>query len=125
MASELRVNTLKDASGNNSVAMSTVSNGTAKMFLNCDQSGTHDIADSFNVSSLADGGTGLTDATLTNAHSDANYANVHAIHTSTNRRIIATGNTASIVKYSCFQESTYTSQADSSGLSGTTHGDLA
>tara|TARA_R100001510_G_scaffold45276_1_gene41924 strand:+ start:189 stop:566 length:378 start_codon:yes stop_codon:yes gene_type:complete len=125
MASELRVNTLKDASGNNSVGMSTVSNGTAKMFLNCDQGGTHDIADSFNVSSLADDGLGRTHASLTNAHSNANYANVHAIHTSSNRRIFSSGNTASIVKYQCFQESTYTSQADSSGLCGTTHGDLA
>ena len=32
MASELRVNTLKDASGNNSVAMSFVSNGSAKCY---------------------------------------------------------------------------------------------
>ena len=30
MASELRVNTLKDASGNNSVGMSTVAEGSAK-----------------------------------------------------------------------------------------------
>jgi len=30
MASELRVNTLKDASGNNSVATSVVSNGSLK-----------------------------------------------------------------------------------------------
>ena len=30
MASELRVNTLKDASGNNSVATSTVAQGSAK-----------------------------------------------------------------------------------------------
>ena len=31
MASELRVNTLKDASGNNSVAMSYVADGNAKV----------------------------------------------------------------------------------------------
>ena len=30
MASELRVNTLKDASGNNSIATSFVANGSAK-----------------------------------------------------------------------------------------------
>ena len=34
MASELRVNTLKDASGNNSVATSTVAEGTAKAWTN-------------------------------------------------------------------------------------------
>ena len=33
MASELRVNTLKDASGNNSVGMSTVANGSAKQWV--------------------------------------------------------------------------------------------
>ena len=34
MASELRVNTLKDASGNNSIATSVVFNGTAKAWGN-------------------------------------------------------------------------------------------
>ena len=33
MASELRVNTLKDASGNNSVTTSIIFNGTATVFL--------------------------------------------------------------------------------------------
>ena len=33
MASELRVNTLKDASGNNSVATSTVARGSAKAWV--------------------------------------------------------------------------------------------
>ena len=34
MASELRVDTLKDASGNNSTAMSTISKGVAKVTAN-------------------------------------------------------------------------------------------
>ena len=33
MASELRVNTLKDASGNNSIATSFVANGSAKAWV--------------------------------------------------------------------------------------------
>ena len=34
MASELRVNTLKDASGNNSIATSVVHSGSAKVWIN-------------------------------------------------------------------------------------------
>ena len=34
MASELRVNTLKDASGNNSIATSFVASGSAKAWMN-------------------------------------------------------------------------------------------
>ena len=47
MASILRVNTLTDASSNNSIAMSTVFNGTAKAWsLTADDAGS--IQDSFN-----------------------------------------------------------------------------
>ena len=56
MASELRVNTLKDASGNNSVATSVVFAGVAKAWV------THNAAvsvtDSYNQSSVSDTGTG-------------------------------------------------------------------
>ena len=41
MASELRVNTLKDASGNNSIATSFVANGSVKMGLPCNQTNLH------------------------------------------------------------------------------------
>ena len=57
MASELRVNTLKDASGNNSVATSVVFNGTAKAWVNFNGTGTIATRDSNNVSSLTDNGT--------------------------------------------------------------------
>ena len=57
MASELRVNTLKDASGNNSVATSTVFSGSAKFYIS-NASDQTSILKSFNVSSLDDDGTG-------------------------------------------------------------------
>ncbi len=57
MASELRVNTLKDASGNNSVGMEYVANGTGMSWWHV-KLYTPAIGDSFNVSSLTDGGTG-------------------------------------------------------------------
>jgi len=58
MASELRVNTLKDASGNNSIATSFVAGGSAKAWINLNGSSTVATRDTLNVSSLADEGTG-------------------------------------------------------------------
>ena len=64
MASELRVNTLKDASGNNSIATSTVAEGSAKAWVNFDGTavdGTVDLTgvrDSFNISAIVDNTTG-------------------------------------------------------------------
>ena len=68
MASELRVNTLKDASGNNSIATSFVAGGSVKMWSNvqADQSTQND---SFNVSSVSDEGTGKSRRNLTSAFS--------------------------------------------------------
>ena len=65
MASELRVNTLKDASGNNSVATSTVAQGSAKAWANYNASGTA-LANSFNVSTATDVGTGVYRFNFTN-----------------------------------------------------------
>jgi len=72
MASELRVNTLKDASGNNSVATSVVFAGTAKAWINAPD-GLGSILDSYNVSSLDDDGTGDGGVHMTNDISSANY----------------------------------------------------
>lgn len=58
MASELRVNTLKDASGNNSIATSFVASGSAKAWATMNGSGTPALRDSFNVSGLTDNGDG-------------------------------------------------------------------
>ena len=74
MASELRVDTLKDASGNNSVATSTVAEGSAKAWWNLNGTGTVALRDSFNISSVADDGTGEYDPTFTNNMGNANYS---------------------------------------------------
>ena len=58
MASELRVNTLKDASGNNSIATSFVAGGSAKAFVNLSGDSTVSIRDSHNTSGVTDNGTG-------------------------------------------------------------------
>jgi len=73
MASELRVNTLKDASGNNSVATSTVAEGTNKCWVKFNQvSDANSIADSFNTSSVNDVSTGRATWNVSNAFANTN-----------------------------------------------------
>ena len=74
MASELRVNTLKDASGNNSVATSVVFSGSAKVWHHYNQSGTLATVDSFNVSSATDTADGVVRTSYTNALANLGYA---------------------------------------------------
>ena len=75
MASELRVNTLKDASGNNSVAASTVAQGSAKAWVNLNMaSGDGVINDSFNCSIQTDHGTGRFTLSITSAMVNSDYA---------------------------------------------------
>ena len=71
MASEMRVNTLKDAGGNNSIATSFVAGGSAKAWANIN-AGTG--RDTFNLSGVVDDGTGLYSVDFTSNMSDGNYA---------------------------------------------------
>ena len=73
MASELRVNTLKDASGNNSVATSTVASGSAKTWSNYDQQ-TPTVTGSFNVASVTDVSGGKHTVNFTSSMADTTYA---------------------------------------------------
>jgi hypothetical protein len=73
MASILRVNTLTDASSNNSVPMATVASGSAKCWMDLNGSGTIALRDSFNIASVADNGTGLYTVSLTNDFESTNY----------------------------------------------------
>ena len=75
MASILRVNTLTDASSNNSVPMATVAQGSAKTWGEFDGSaGTIAYGDSFNCASLTDNGTSDYSSTRTNNMGNAVYA---------------------------------------------------
>ena len=74
MASILRVNTLTDASSNNSTAMSTINQGTAKAWINFNGGGTIAARDSFNNASITDNGTGDYTVTITSAMANVNYA---------------------------------------------------
>ena len=72
MASELRVNTLKDASGNNSIATSVVFGGVAKCWGDFDQD-TPSVKDSFNTSSVTDHTTGQYDPQWSSNMGSVNY----------------------------------------------------
>ena len=75
MASELRVNTLKDAAGNNSIATSFVAGGSAKAYANYKQtSGSESVVGSFNVASFTDVSGGKFTVNFTSAMSNTNYA---------------------------------------------------
>ena len=59
MASELRVDTLKDSSGSNSVGMAYVAGGSAKAWVHFNAStGTPTAQGSLNLSSITDSGVG-------------------------------------------------------------------
>ena len=72
MASELRVNTLKDASGNNSIATSFVAGGSAKQWAKFTVAAA--LNDSLNTSSITDSGTGDFEVIFSSAMGNANYA---------------------------------------------------
>jgi len=74
MASILRVNTLTDASSNNSVPMATVAEGSAKAWIRYVTTTSTAINDSFNISSVSDGGTGITTISFSNNMGNSNFS---------------------------------------------------
>jgi len=74
MASILRVNTLTDASSNNSIATSVLNNGTAKAWGLFNGTGTIAIRDSYNFSSITDTATGRITASINADMGSVNYS---------------------------------------------------
>ena len=131
MASELRVNTLKDAAGNNSIATSFVANGSAKAWATHTQSGSYTLHDSLNVSSLTDDGSGKTiynwASSLGNAFYSATagmgefavaFRNTPALGITSN-----SSKTTALIKWE--SQSTGNGGVDSADNNLTVHGDLA
>ena len=83
MASELRVNTLKDASGNNSIATSYVAEGSNKAWVNYTGISTTAARDSFNVGSLTDLATGRTQINFTSNMNNDDYSGHYYTNAST------------------------------------------
>ena len=81
MSSILRVDTITDASSNNSIATSFIAEGSAKVWVNFDgTAGSLSPRDSHNVTSLTDNGTGDYTVTIASDMGNTNYCHlVHAI----------------------------------------------
>ena len=130
MASILRVNTLTDASSNNSVAMSTVAEGSAKAWANYDTTGTTELKDSFNIGSITDNNTGDTTFNFSNNFGNANYCFTgmggrQGASRSTLPRFNdnVTTPTASLVRIQIIDDNGAGQDVDRSCIAG--HGDLA
>ena len=125
MASILRVNTLTDASSNNSIATSFIAGGSAKVWCRWDFSESNTIKDSLNVSSLSDDSTGTNTINYSSAMSDANYSAVTGVVR--NARVAGpsanSGVTASTIKILSYNSSG--SLYDSVFVSTQVDGDLA
>ncbi len=109
-----------------SLATNYVVEGSAKAWSNTQQASSYSTRDSFNLSSISDGGTGKTGLTFTNAFSNANHAttalasnlnNLAAHDTDT-----AVPTTTTIKLASC---NATDSLEDAAYLFSSTHGDLA
>ena len=134
MASILRVNTLTDASSNNSTAVSVINQGSCKHWVKFEGDGTVAVSDSTNNASITDDGTG--DYTLTNTtnFANTNYAfagggthdpgsyNVYLIlnHDASNG-----GTGTSSCSVSSTSPASGGTKTDAELLSFTNHGDLA
>ena len=127
MASILRVNTLTDASSNNSTAMSTIAKGVAKTTANITLGGAANSASSLNVSSVSDGGTGLNTLNVSSAFSNvkASVPNMTNHDNSYNRgtTVDDAGTSAFILRM--FQASGGSLSDDATDHAITIHGDLA
>jgi len=97
MASILRVNTLTDASSNNSTPMATVNQGTLKAWINFG-SGSAINRDSFNHSSITDNGTGDFSPVMSTAMSNINYSQTASMSRATDANCdsINTNNTTGL-----------------------------
>jgi hypothetical protein len=133
MASELRVNTLKDASGNNSIATSFVAGGSAKAWGHLAAGGAS-LPDSFNLSSIDDDGTGEYGLNYSSAMNSATYSVTstinfnHAANNNTRHLVVESKTTSSVevdAGYTAGSTAHFTAYDIETTGSVTVHGDLA
>jgi len=122
MASELRVDTLKDSSGSNSVGMAYVAGGSAKAWFTFNYTA---IQDSLNISSVTDEATGHCFGNFSSSMTNDDFA--HPFKTGAYRdRYEETGPDATTSRTNTLE--TYNSSgssADDNIINCTVHGDLA
>ena len=130
MASVLKVNTLTGVTTAGSIAVtgegnSTTTNlqqGLAKAWIKIDGSGTAEINDSFNISSITDDGTGQFAITINNAFASANYSTTGSQNLSTSNLAISDFTTR---VHKTFIRNDAATFADPDHVSTSNFGDLA
>jgi len=125
MASELRVNTLKDAAGNNSIATSFVAGGSAKIIAVNNVSAL--LSNTLNVSSLGDNGTGDFTINISSAMGNVNYSVTGSSIGSTNdHSFLATfGSNPATTSYRFLSRNESNTSVDTDRNSTQVGGDLA
>ena len=114
MASILRVNTITDASSNNSIATSIIYGGAVRAWANFDGSASGAASnDSLNVSGMTDNGTGDYTTSFTNNMGNTNYC--HLVHA-----IVASNYTQYLANNFAKATSSYREEQDSFDGSSTT-----
>ena len=119
MASILRVNTLTDASSNNSTAMSTINQGTAKAWVFALDNA---ISDDFNIASTTDNDTGDYTFTFTSAMGNANFAVTAMVNEDSNLNVYNWGRATTSYNLAIKNSSGTSSDKNTGSI---THGDLA
>ena len=122
MASILRVDTLTDASSNNSVPMATVASGSAKHWARYDQT-TATLNISFNTSSIEDTSTGKITANISSAFSSTTSYSTSGSKNSTTYNFTISPISAS--SYNGYQRKDDGTYADPTAFSFQAIGDLA
>ncbi len=126
MASELRLTTLANNAGTESVDTTYVINGSAKAFLYFDSSIATPVADaSLNISSILDGTTGIYDPNFTNSMDSADYSVTSGISPEGGAGDQAFSHPNSASQYSFTIYSGTGSFDDNAHCSSNVHGDLA
>ena len=123
--STLEVSNLND--GTTTVATTFITNGSAKVWVNFNGTGTIATRDSFNVASLTDVGTGDYKVTFSNAFANSNYISVPASGrdaTTDTGNVCTISYTTTTTDISTFQYGANTRQ-DVSLVGLANHGDLA
>ena len=135
MASELRVDTLKDASGSNSVGLSYVANGSAKAWINFDGTSTGAVGDydrgSLNCAVIIDNGAGDYRIGFSTNMANVNYSiSVNGRNSTTARTVYNCGGpsqtdpTSANFEVAAFNESGI-AYINPSHMFASVHGDLA
>tara|TARA_B100002019_G_scaffold72737_1_gene62835 strand:+ start:732 stop:1124 length:393 start_codon:yes stop_codon:yes gene_type:complete len=130
MASILRVNTLTDASSNNSIATSFVAGGSAKAYGYAQQrTSTVELKDSFNISSWNDDGTGRSTWNINSDMANATYTTVvSSSYDSTSNSGVVGSDEVWVTGAGVFKQDTFFGNGsfyDNDYVYAVAHGDLA